>query len=241
MYFITCSSSILEGLRAQAPGLRATQVHQVFLSTAAGIDSLSRWGLRPGPWGLSLVSRSSGPVLDINHPDHGAVQPNVHLRTSLATLLLVGLCLGNAAAGQSNAELPPVFMGSVRTIPLPDGDGAWVLQIVSRGGFTGRGTGDMVVMSDGRLTRASGGTESLRPDAFASLTNRIREVTPSHWTAGSRLSRCSDCIATLVVLTVREGDGIVRTYTSFWDSASLARVPTDVRRIHEFATNVSRQ
>lgn len=154
--------------------------------------------------------------------------------------VLVGvMTIGLAQSGSSQSvdDLPPVFMGSVHAILPPDGNGAWVLQIVSRGGFTGRGAGDVVVASDGRLTRPSG-TESMRPDTFASLTNRIREAAPARWT-GSRLSKCNDCIATLVVLTLRERDGIVRTYTSFWDSATLAGVPDDVRVIHRDALNLS--
>jgi hypothetical protein len=159
--------------------------------------------------------------------------------SKIVIALVLALVIAHSAAGQSS-DLPPVFMGSVHAIPLPDGDGAWVLQIVSRGGLTGRGAGDVVVISDGRLTRSTGGgTESIRPQVFTPLTRRIREATPSRWTAGSRLSRCNDCIATLVVLTMREGDGIVRTYTSFWDSATLGGIPDDVRIIHSVALNLS--
>jgi len=165
----------------------------------------------------------------------------MRLRTCVETVAVIaGLSLAGSAAGQS-IDLPAVFMGSVQAIPLPDGDGAWVLQIVSRGGLTGRGAGDVVVVSDGRLTNPKGGTEPIRPDAFAALTNRIRAATPSQWTTGSRLSRCNDCIATLVVLSVRERDGIVRTYSSFWDSVTVARIPDDVRDIHQRALNISKQ
>ena len=156
----------------------------------------------------------------------------------IAIALVLALAVARSAAGRSS-DLPPVFMGSVHAIPLPEGDGAWVLQIVSRGGITGRGAGDVVVISDGRLARPKSGTESIRPEEFASLTKRIREASPTRWTTGSRLSKCNDCIATLVVLTVRERDGIVRTYTSFWDSATLAGIPDDVRVIYSVALNLS--
>jgi len=158
----------------------------------------------------------------------------------VAIAIIVAIAAAGQAAGQSS-DLPPVFMGSVRAIPLPEGNGAWVLQIVSRGGFTGRGAGDVVVFSDGRLANRTGGTETIRPDAFVALTRRIRAATPSRWTTGSRLSRCNDCVATLIVLTVRERDGIERTYTSYWDSATLAGVPDDVRVIHRDAMSLSGQ
>jgi hypothetical protein len=164
----------------------------------------------------------------------------MRLRTYVATTAAIAaLSLAGSAAGQSNDDVPPVFMGSVHAIPLPDGDGAWVLQVVSRGGFTGRGAGDVVVISDGRVRRVSSGTESLGLEALEPLAQRIRRASSLQWT-GSRLSRCNDCVATLVVLTVRERDGVVRTYSSFWDSATFARIPDDVREIHQVALNISR-
>jgi len=153
--------------------------------------------------------------------------------------LVLALVVADSAAGQSS-DLPPVFMGSVHGIPLPEGDGAWVLQIVSRGGLTGRGTGDILVISDGRVRGPSAsGMESIGRDAISSLARRIRRTTPAQWTVGSRLSRCNDCVATLVMLTVRERDGIVRTYTSFWDAATMAGIPEDVRSIHQVALTLS--
>jgi hypothetical protein len=81
--------------------------------------------------------------------------------------------------------------------------------------------------------------ESIGRDAIGSLAQRIRRTTPAQWTVGSRLSRCNDCVATLVMLTVRERDGIVRTYTSFWDAATMAGIPEDVRSIHQVALTLS--
>jgi hypothetical protein len=151
------------------------------------------------------------------------------------------LSLASSAEGQSSGDLPPVFMGSLHAIPLPDGDGAWVLQVISRGGFTGRGAGDVVVISDGRVRRPRGGAESLRAEAIGSLRERIERTPPGLWTLGSRLSKCNDCVATLVVLTVRERGGFVHTYSSYWDATTLAGIPDDVRQIHRDAMNLSAQ
>jgi hypothetical protein len=166
----------------------------------------------------------------------------MRLRTCVVTTAAIAaLSLAGSAAGQSSDDLPPVFIGSVHAIPLPDGDGAWVLQVVSRGGLTGRGAGDVVVISDGRVRRVSSGTESLRPEALGSLKERIERTPPSVWTVASRLGKCNDCVSTLVVLTVRERSGLVRTYSSFWDSTTIAGVPDDVRQIHRYALNLSTQ
>jgi hypothetical protein len=159
----------------------------------------------------------------------------------VAIALIMALAVARSAPAQSS-DLPPVFLGSVHAIPLPDSDGAWVLQIVSRGGLTGRGTGDVVVVSDGRVTRSSREAQlSLQPEMLGPLAQRIRRTTPEQWAIGSRLSRCNDCIATLIVLTIRERGGLVRTYTSFWDSATFGGISDDVRQIHRAALNLSLQ
>jgi hypothetical protein len=87
----------------------------------------------------------------------------------------------------------------------------------------------------------SGATAPMRPEAFTSLRERIVRTPPSLWTVGSRLGRCNDCVSTLVVLTVRERGGVVHTYSSFWDSTTLAGIPDDVRQIHRYALNLSGQ
>jgi hypothetical protein len=163
----------------------------------------------------------------------------MRFRTCVVTFAAVAaLSLSGSAAGQSSGDLPAVFMGSVQSIPLPEGDGSWVLQVISRGGFTGRGAGDVVVISDGRVSGLSGATAPTRPEAFVSLRERIERMPPSVWTLGSRLGRCNDCVSTLVVLTVRERGGIVHSYSSFWDSTTLAGIPDDVRQIHRYALNL---
>jgi hypothetical protein len=158
----------------------------------------------------------------------------------VAIALMLAVAAAGSVAGQS-IDLPPVFMGSIREVPVPDGDGAWVLQVISRGGFTGRGAGDVVVISDGRVSGLSGATAPTRPEAFTSLRERIERMPPSVWALGSRLGKCNDCVSTLVVLTVRERGGLVRTYSSFWDSTTLAGIPDDVRQIHRSALNLSGQ
>ena len=163
----------------------------------------------------------------------------MHLGTSVAALALVGLCLGSPASGQSITELPAVFIGSVHAIPLPEGDGAWVLQIVSRGGFTGRGASDVVLFSDGRMRVGGDGTRAMQLEPLTVLAQRIRNTVPSRWRFGSRLrATCNDCVATLIALTLRGSDGSLHTYTAFWDATTRAGIPDDVLHIHDLAVNL---
>jgi hypothetical protein len=158
------------------------------------------------------------------------------MRTLGIALILSASMAGSSAAQSSSAdELPAVFVGSVQSIVPPDRSGAWTLQIISRGGLTGRGAGDIVIVSDGSVKRASGGGGTfLRPEDLTSLTGRIRAANLSQW-HGSLRDSCSDCFATLVVLTLRGEDGGVRTYTAYWDSTTRARIAPEVLQIHDLA------
>jgi hypothetical protein len=158
------------------------------------------------------------------------------MRTLGIALILSASMAGSSAAQSSSADaLPAVFMGSVQSIVPPDRSGAWTLQIISRGGLTGRGAGDIVIVSDGSVKRASGGGGTLlRQEDLTSLTGRIRAANLSQW-HGSLRDSCSDCVATLVVLTLRGEDGAVRTYTSYWDSTTRARIAPEVLQIHDLA------
>ena len=145
-------------------------------------------------------------------------------------------------ARQVEAALPPVFTAAVQAIELPGQAGAWSLQIISRGGLVERRTGDLVIRSDGSVTLVTGGARaaSIRPDTLVSLNQRIRTIAAPQWSVKSRLGICSDCPATLIVLSVREPNGLVRTYTAFWDATTKARIPEDLRRIHDLALTIQR-
>lgn len=142
---------------------------------------------------------------------------------------------GSAAPQATDVPFPPIFAGSTRIYEPPPGADAWLLQIISRGGFTGRGAGDLIVASDGTMTW-SGGPIPARPDALDVLAQRIRSTPPMRWPGRSRLSTtCSDCVATLVLLTVRDTDGGLHTYQAYWDSVTRVDVAPEILQIHDLA------
>ena len=155
------------------------------------------------------------------------------------------LCALTAASGavaawaQPSRELPLVFVGAIRPLQPPAGAGAWQLQVITRGGFGGRGTGDFAIASTGSITVF---TPETTATIEAGVLDRLREYvstsTPAQWNAALGASVCSDCVTTLIVLTVRTLTGGVETYTATWDPTMKARVSPDALRIHDLALNV---
>jgi hypothetical protein len=137
------------------------------------------------------------------------------------------------------SDIPLVFAGAVRQILPPEGPGAWVVQVITRGGLHGSGASDLAITSAGALTRSDPDrTSAVRADLLNSLGKYVRASTPSQWAAGSKLSVCSDCVATLIVLSLRDSLGTVQTYTTFWDTTTRANISADVLRIHDLALTV---
>ena len=124
---------------------------------------------------------------------------------------------------------------SVTPVPLPSGDRAWAVQIVTTGGFTGKGRGNLTLTSDGTLLRdgPDGSCSMKLPDetmkalsetVFAANTTNNSEELIKHV--------CSDCIVTAMVVTRRKSEGD-ETLTASWDDPNQARVATDMLNIYQ--------
>ncbi|HKE82126.1 MAG TPA: hypothetical protein VKB50_00155 [Vicinamibacterales bacterium] len=163
------------------------------------------------------------------------------MRALAIFVIAVVLGSGSAAAQSISGDaLPPVFMGIHPVAPV-SGEGAWTLQVISRGGVIDGGTVDLIITSTGLVKHVGGGErERMGTGELSTLTRRIRGIYPSHWAIGSRLGTCSDCVTTLLVLTVREPDAI-RTYTAFWDATTRGGIPADVLEVHDLAVGRIRQ
>lgn len=140
--------------------------------------------------------------------------------------------VATAQAIQTSPALPLVFVGAVHAVEPAAQPGAWTLQIISRGGFAARDTRDLMIRSD---------AASIHPDTLVSLGQRIRTMTSPRWTVDSRLGVCSDCTATLIVLTVRDGNGLVQTHTAYWDPTTRAAIPADLLRLHDLAMTLQQR
>jgi hypothetical protein len=160
----------------------------------------------------------------------------------VAMLCALTAALGSVAAWeQPRLEVPLIFHGAIRAVQPPDGAGAWQLQVITRGGFAGGGTGDFAINSTGSLTVFTPErTVAVQADVLHRLRDYVSTSTPSQWIAKPLASVCSDCVSTLIVLTVRTPAGGVETYTAVWDPTMKARMSPDAVRIHDFALSVRR-
>jgi len=113
---------------------------------------------------------------------------------------------------------------------LPDGDGAWVLRVATRGGLTGAGRGNFTLSSDGQLTCSRPGCAPRLNDArVRQFAEMIAAIDVAAWVSQPK-SACFDCYET--VLTVRKRDGeTVRVYVAQWDDSQ--RVSPQIRTVSE--------
>jgi hypothetical protein len=134
--------------------------------------------------------------------------------------------------------VPWQFRGLIKDVEPPPGDRAWVLQILTRGGFAAVGTANFEVMSSGELTCVVKSVACGRPltrDDVDRLVRLLEALGPKSWIA-SEQSRCSDCVQTLILLHRRE-QGSVRTYVAHWDQSQA--VPPEMRGLYETVVRLS--
>ena len=158
----------------------------------------------------------------------------------MALPVVATLLYGSAHQPTPN-RIPPGLSAAIRQIDPPITPGAWVLQVVSRGGLDGNGTGDFILHSTGEAASTRPAAAALAPEVIAQLDQSIRGIPPSQWTPSTPSRLCSDCVVTLMHLTLRATDGSVQTYTTFWDPTSQAQVSPALVRIHDLARTAMRR
>ena len=158
----------------------------------------------------------------------------------MARTLLIAFTMSVVGMAQSatlpSGTIPPMFKAAYTDVTPAEQPGAWVIHVMTRGGFTGGGTGDLVVTSEGQrmLPESAKTTWWLPLYVLKPLSERIRATEPSHWTP-SRLSTCADCVVTLLVLARRDSNGAVQTLSAFWDTTTHRSVAAEVMRIYDAA------
>ena len=141
----------------------------------------------------------------------------------------------------SGASLPPIFINALQPVEMPPGRDSWVIQVVTRGGFAGRGKGDLIITSQGNvLCNPSNEScpKAIPKDALESLTQIVVSAKTDDINESS-LSSCRDCYATLLALYKRGRDGMEQKYIVYWDDATLAEVSKDIRQVYESVVRIA--
>ncbi len=135
------------------------------------------------------------------------------------------------------AKLPPVFTGllnNIRKLELSTETNSWAVQILSGGGFAGRGKGNLTITSRGQLlwnARENQCNVNLRDDAIQILTQTAFSANASVW-SGPTDTYCRDCFVYAIVLQRREQDGVERTYVAFWDDSTEKNNSDELRKVY---------
>jgi hypothetical protein len=183
-------------------------------------------------------------------------------------LLIAGIATANAqtpppqASGESNAATVDILtlLSQLNAVPgafaipaisglfmeVPAEPSAWVIRIVSGGGFTGQYRG-LVVASQGtvRCTAEIQCQGTLSATELESITRLLSEPVLSKWpqangSSSAPISVCSDCIRVWAEVRHRERDGTEKLYSTTWDDVSKSSLPAEIRQIYETALSFRR-
>ncbi|MDX2029047.1 MAG: hypothetical protein SF339_00135 [Blastocatellia bacterium] len=142
------------------------------------------------------------------------------------TLLLCSLVVVGQTPPQEQppavTPVPYIFHSALGTAPTPIENGAWVLQIISRGGLAGGGRGDITADSAGKVVCANvegACRDAISAEQLKSLSVFVTNANAAEWGA-PKLGYCSDCYSTMFILKRREANGEVKTFFSYWDDTT---------------------
>jgi hypothetical protein len=126
---------------------------------------------------------------------------------------------------------------SITPISVPAGENAWAVQIVSRGGYSGSGRGDLTLASDGILywNGADGGcSRKLNDETLNALSKVVLAADLSvSLKEQSPVGFCADCYTTSMIVQHRGAAEVVRAVRVEWDDANQAKIPADILAVYE--------
>jgi hypothetical protein len=147
------------------------------------------------------------------------------VKTRWALILIFILASLGAAYAQDSTPSPLATTPTPSTqSKVPDGNGAWALDLFTSGGFDGMGVGTFSVNSSGQLTCSStkhACPAKLTPAVLSSLTDKVKAAAATPWDVRpAEHNLCSDCIMVRLQLSMRQPDGSIRTFVTSWDTTS---------------------
>ena len=148
-----------------------------------------------------------------------------------ATTVVIVTCVTGWAPAQAQVDLE-----------VPAQAGGWVLRVSTTGGIMGQGAPDVVVASDGRLGCARAPADCPPPldvVVVRSLQDQIRLAAGEGWLTLLPSSLCRDCLATRMMLTMRNGDGTTTVMTAAWDPTTRGKLAAAIVRLHDLAAQLA--
>jgi len=117
---------------------------------------------------------------------------------------------------------------------LPEGNGVWIIEVQTTGGFTGGGIGNFRLLSTGIMSCSgfAGCPKSINVPEFHPLVETIQKA-PAFSAAPELTAVCSGCITRTIRITQRDTRGVVHNYSATWNEMTMGRVPIEVRRVYE--------
>ena len=151
------------------------------------------------------------------------------------TLMLIWSCLAAGTSLSRQATETPV------NLALPAGNGAWVIRILTSGGFSGTGNGDTAVSSSGQIvcTPENACPKRFEVRSIQLLIDKIAEMAASPVTGNRAViapSACNDCLTRRVTVVWRDAMAVEHSYSVSWDEVTGAIVPPEVIQIYEAVT-----
>jgi hypothetical protein len=135
-------------------------------------------------------------------------------------------------------SLPAQLKDTYEPAELPEGKDSWVVQVVTRGGFTGRGRGDVTLKSDGVVSCSPTVFDpcagALTPASLETLSKLISAANPKQW-KDKPGGLCRDCYVILFALQRRDAKGRAKSYLVYFDDTTLAQMPEEVRQMYKHA------
>lgn len=148
-------------------------------------------------------------------------------------LILIAALVSRSPVYTQDSTPPVATTATPVPQKLPDENGAWALNLVTSGGFDGRGIGKFSVNSSGMLICSS--TKHKCPDqltatALNSLADKVKAAAAVPWELPAERGLCSDRVVVRLQLSMRQPDGSTKTFITSWDTASRG-VPEQLRAI----------
>ena len=117
---------------------------------------------------------------------------------------------------------------------LPEGNGAWVVQINTTGGILGTGVGGIAVSSERKILCSPA---MKCPYAFnladlQPFVENIQALTLPLPPPAS-VSLCRDCITRMIKISWRDSMGVLHSYALTFDETTKGNLPPDVAKLYD--------